>query len=84
MSKITLKDLSHSYLDVQNKDEDWNGRLLKDEELKVENESVIICLDGSPFINNKRLSQFDYAELSTDKVYDVEINEGVVALFTRV
>ena len=23
MSKITLKDLSHSYLDVQNKDEDW-------------------------------------------------------------
>ena len=23
MSKITLKDLSHSYLNVQNKDEDW-------------------------------------------------------------
>ena len=69
---------------ISNKEEDWDGRLLKDEELRVNNESVIICLDGSPFINNKRLSQFDYAELSTDKVYDVEINEGVVALFTRV
>ena len=84
MSKITLQDLSHSYLQSQNKDEDWNGRLLKDEELKVENESVIICLDGNPFVNNKRLVQFDYADLSTDKTYDVELNEGVVALFTKV
>ena len=25
---------------IQNKDEDWDGRLLKDEVLKVENESV--------------------------------------------
>ena len=52
--------------------------------LKVENESVIICLDGNPFVNNKRLVQFDYADLSTDKKYDVELNEGVVALFTKV
>ena len=64
--------------------EDWDGRLLKDEEVKVENESVIICLDGNPFINNKRLIQFDYADLSSNKIYDVELNEGVVALFTKV
>ena len=69
---------------IQNKDEDWDGRLLKDEEVKVENESVIICLDGNPFINNKRLIQFDYADLSSNKIYDVDLNEGVVALFTKV
>ena len=79
-----LDDFYMFGFNIQNKDEDWNGRLLKDEELKVENESVIICLDGSPFVNNKRLVQFDYADLSTDKTYDVELNEGVVALFTKV
>ena len=79
-----LEDFYMFGFNIQNKDEDWNGRLLKDEEVKVENESVIICLDGNPFINNKRLIQFDYADLSTDKVYDVELNEGVVALFTKV
>ena len=79
-----LEDFYMFGFNIQNKDEDWNGRLLKDEELKVENESVIICLDGNPFVNNKRLVQFDYADLSTDKTYDVELNEGVVAVFTKV
>ena len=41
-------------------------------------------LIAAPFVNNKRLVQFDYADLSTDKTYDVELNEGVVALFTKV
>ena len=79
-----LEDFYMFGFNIQNKDEDWHGRLLKDEAFKVENESVIICLDGNPFINNKRLVQFDYADLSTDKTYDVELNEGVVALFTKV
>ena len=82
---FSMKDYLYMLgFNIQNKDEDWNGRLLKDEELKVSNESVIICLDGNPFVNNKRLVQFDYADLSTDKTYDVELNEGVVALFTKV
>ena len=50
-----LEDFYMFGFNIQNKDEDWDGRLLKDEELKVENESVIICLDGNPFVNNKRL-----------------------------
>ena len=79
-----LEDFYMFGFNIQNKDEDWDGRLLKDEEIKVENESVIICLDGNPFINNKRLIQFDYADLSSNKIYDVELNEGVVALFTKV
>ena len=38
-----LEDFYMFGFNIQNKDEDWNGRLLK-RRIKVENESVIICL----------------------------------------
>ena len=36
-----LEDFYMFGFNIQNKDEDWNGRLLKDEELKVENDLLI-------------------------------------------
>ena len=32
--------------------EDWDARLLTDEVLTVEKDSVLICLDGKPIVNN--------------------------------
>ena len=78
-----LDDFYMFGFNVLNREEDWSGRLLRDEKLKVDNESVIICLDGNPIINNKELFRFDYSELSEDKTYNIELNQGVVALFSR-
>ena len=63
--------------------QDWDGRLLTDETLTVNGESILICLDGKPVVNDITLSRFDYSELSKDKSYDVKLGDGVIALFTR-
>ena len=63
--------------------EDWDARLLTDEVFTVEEDSVLICLDGIPIVNDISLRRFDYSELSTEKSYDVKLNDGVIALFTR-
>lgn len=64
-------------------DEEWDARLLTDEMLKVDEESVLICLDGKPIVNDKTLIRFDYSELSSDKSYNVKLNGGDIALFSR-
>ena len=63
--------------------QDWDGRLLTDETLTVDTDSVLICLDGNPVVNDITLRRFDYSELSTEKSYDINLNDGVLALFTR-
>ena len=63
--------------------QDWDARLLTDETLTVDAESILICLDGKPVVNDITLRRFDYSELSTEKSYDVKLNDGVIALFTR-
>ena len=64
-------------------DEDWDARLLTDEIFTVDEDSVLVCLDGRPVVNNISLKRFDYSELSTEKSYDVKLGDGVIALFTR-
>ena len=63
--------------------QDWDARLLTDETLSVDGESILICLDGKPVVNDITLRRFDYSELSKDKSYDVKLGDGVIALFTR-
>ena len=63
--------------------QNWDARLLTDETLTVEGNNILICLDGKPIVNDKSLRRFDYADLSSDKTYDIKLNDGVLALFTE-
>lgn len=64
---------------------DWTGRLVTENSLKVAKKSLLLCLDGSPVVNDKTLSRYDYDELSTDKTYTIDLKtDGVLALFTEV
>ncbi len=65
------------------KNQDWDGKLIKDEVLVVEKESWIICFDGHPIVNNKELSRFDYAQVYPDKKYEIILNKGSLGLFTK-
>lgn len=66
-------------------DNDWTGRLITEKSLKVTKKSILVCLDGSPVVNDKTLARNDYDELSTDKTYIIDLKtDGVLALFTEV
>tara|TARA_Y100000593_G_scaffold32654_1_gene64367 strand:- start:2325 stop:2804 length:480 start_codon:yes stop_codon:yes gene_type:complete len=66
-------------------DSDWTGRLITEKSLKVTKKSILVCLDGSPVVNDKTLTRNDYDELSTDKTYTIDLKtDGVLALFTEV
>ena len=64
--------------------EDWDGRLLNQDFLKVNQQSVLVCLDGNPIVNDVKLRKYDYDELTIGKDYNIMLNSGVLALFTKV
>lgn len=66
-------------------DIDWTGRLITENSLKVSKKSILVCLDGSPVVNGKTLSRYNYDELSTSKTYTIDLKtDGVLALFTQI
>jgi hypothetical protein len=62
---------------------DWDGELVSQDEIKSDTESVLICLEGNPIVNNTKLRRFDYDELKIDKKYNIDLNGGVLALFKK-
>ena len=60
---------------------DWDGEIKK-ESFNGNNDSWLIIFDGSPIVNGKKMKRFDYAKLE-DKFYDVTLNDGVIAVFTK-
>ena len=60
----------------------WDGRLVT-ESFDGDSKSWLICFDGSPIVNDKELSRWDYSKLE-DKHYDVTINDGCIGIFTRI
>ena len=64
------------------KDVDWDGRLVKKSFHCDLPDSYLICFDGSPIVNGKVLQRLDYAELE-QKLYNVEINDGLIGVFTK-
>ena len=51
--------------------------------MNLQIQNVSLSIKGRPIVNDISLRRFDYSELSTEKSYDVKLNEGVIALFTR-
>ena len=62
--------------------QDWDGRLIG-ESFTGNDRSRLVCFDGNPVINGKELQPLDYAILE-DKLYNVEINDSIVGVFTKI
>tara|TARA_B100000161_G_C33502447_1_gene392368 strand:+ start:330 stop:812 length:483 start_codon:yes stop_codon:yes gene_type:complete len=60
---------------------DWDGKLVKDN-FTGNDKSWLVCFDGYPIINGQELKRWDYAKLE-NKDYKVNINDGVVGVFTK-
>lgn len=62
-------------------EQDWDGELIKNS-FTGNIKSYLICFDGKPVVNGKEMKRWDYASL-VNKTYEVEINDGILALFTK-
>ena len=51
--------------------------------VKEEQDSILICLDGSPIVENQELSIFDYGNLDAGGEYEVDAVDGILAVFTK-
>tara|TARA_B100001248_G_scaffold260098_1_gene247495 strand:+ start:378 stop:851 length:474 start_codon:yes stop_codon:yes gene_type:complete len=78
-----VEDTSMWGFNTLNDDDDWDGRLIN-ETFTAEGQSVLVCLDGSPIVNNITLSRYDYDELTSGKIYNIIPDNGVLALFTKI
>lgn len=59
----------------------WDGKLIT-ESFTGNDRSWLICFDGRPIINGVEIGRMDYAKLE-NKRYEVNINDGIVAVFTK-
>ena len=60
---------------------DWDGKLVKDN-FTGNDKSWLVCFDGYPVVNGQELKRWDYAKLD-NKEYEVNINDGVIGVFTK-
>jgi len=78
-----LEDTSMWGFNKLSDSDDWDGKLVTENKIIPKSESVLVCLDGSPVVNEITLTRYDFDELSIGKEYDIMLNNGVLALFTR-
>ena len=60
---------------------DWDGKLVKDN-FTGNDKSWLVCFDGYPVVNGQELKRWDYSKLD-NKEYEVNINDGVIGVFTK-
>ena len=78
-----VEDTSMWGFNTLNDDDDWNGKLINNT-FTAKGQSVLVCLDGSPVVNNITLSRYDYDELTEGKIYNIISDSGILALFTKI
>ena len=61
--------------------QDWDGKLVESS-FQGDDKSWLVCFKGNPIINEKELRVMDYAKLE-NKHYDVQLNDALVGVFTK-
>ena len=83
------EDFFNIGFNTNDKNQGWDGRLLIETKLDLttpkikSNRYFILCLDGKPTVNGKKFKRYDYSEIYSDKIYNIEYNDGVLGLFTK-
>ena len=64
-----------------NESDNWDAKLVKEKQIVGTCNSVLVCLDGNPIVNKNTLQRYDFDELQENKIYNIDIRNGVLALF---
>ena len=77
---------------TKDKSQGWDGRLVTESELDLKSiydtveitnkRTFLICFDGKPVVNGKKLKRYDFSEVYPNKTYNIE-HSGVLGLFTK-
>ena len=78
-----LEDFSIIGFNTLDKEQDWDGCIVTGNLIRVDKESILICLDGNPTVENEELKVFDYGVLDPHIDYNVDVTDGVLAIFTK-
>ena len=79
----SLEDFCMVGFNSLDKKQNWDGCIVTGELIRVSKESILICLDGNPTVENQELSVFDYGVLKPYEDYNVDVTDGVLAIFTK-
>ena len=67
------KDVKWAYKIITSNDDDFVFGSKK---------TFIVCLDGNPIVNNKKLKRYDYSQIYPNKEYNLNMNDkGVLGIF---
>lgn len=67
------KDVKWAYKIITSNDDDFVFGSKK---------TFIVCLDGNPIVNNKKLKRYDYSQIYSNKEYNLNMNDnGVLGIF---
>ena len=87
LHKYTLfqadSDFSIIGFNTLDKNVDWDGKVITESFTCYSRTSYLICFDGNPIVNGKKLNQYDYAKLDEWKSYNVDIGDGFLAHFIK-
>ena len=78
-----LEDFCMIGFNTLDKPQDWNGRIVNEDILKVEKDGMLICFDGSPVVEDQQLAMFDYGSVHSGQEFSIDVTEGVLGLFTK-
>ena len=62
-------------------EQDWDGKLVEGS-FEGDDKSWLVCFKGNPIINGTEVKVMDYAKLE-NKHYDVQLNDAIVGIFTK-
>ena len=78
-----LEDFFMIGFNTLDKAQDWDGRIVNEDILRVDKDSILICLDGNPIVEKQELSMFYYGNVYSGQEYQIDTNDGVLGLFTK-
>ena len=87
----SLEDFHLVGFNTLKKGQNWEGRLVKDDEKlldltlvrELRKQSFLVCFNGSPEVNGKNLRRYEYSKLNLDKTYEINLNDGVLGFFYK-
>ena len=61
----------------------WDGKIVTESKLTITGKSALVCLGGTPTVNDKELVKYDYIDIANGD-YTIDLKtDGVLLLFTK-
>ncbi len=78
-----LEDTEVWGFNVLDDNTNWDGKIVTESKLTITGKSALVCLGGTPTVNDKELFKYDYIDIANGD-YTIDLKtDGVLLLFTK-